>query len=359
MAKDTVSGASYEQVKLVYGEYQTNATPVSDTNPIPVKLSSEVGTLQVQTTSGSVTNATISGTSIPSTVSNATPYDMTATGTILTVDLRGYQSARIEVSGTFTGVITPQGADDSGFAITGNINVQTTYRTGANTTSITIIGVYEIVGGLFTRFFCTTAGTGTVTVKVLPSLIPIVQNLNIQAVGPAAVGVSATSNPLRCGGVARTVQPTARADGQIVDPLYDKVGRYVIKYGQIRDLVTLNTQTVLTDTTETTISAAIASTFNDLQWLSVDSTAVFTGLPVGVRIDFRDSVGGTVRFSVAINPSTSVSNGVSVVRSFMGSEMKQATVNTAWTAKLVYVGGTAPAIGTGDIRITAQTVQNV
>ena len=176
------------------------------------------------------------------------------------------------------------------------------------------------------------------------------------AAGTAAQGAAASGNPVFVGGVAKTAQPTARTDGQMVAELFDKVGRGVIRQGQVRDLTDLNAQVALTGTPETTLVAAVAATFNDLQALEIASTAAFSGTPTGVRLDFRDVAAGTVRFSVSLPAAGGSFNWN---RSWMGSELKQATVNTAWTVQLVFVGGTAPAVSSGDIRITPQSIRNI
>jgi hypothetical protein len=195
-----------------------------------------------------------------------------------------------------------------------------------------------------------------------PSSFPVVNvqqataaNLNATAVGNAAVGATAGVNPVQTAGVANTAQPTARTAGQIVAPLYSKVGHSITMANQIRDLRDLNPMVTLTTTAETTIVTAVAATFNDLEDLIVCNTATFTGTPTAARLDIRDVTAGTVRFSVPI-PLTP-SNPIPPLN--FPAPMKQTTVNTAWTAQLVFVGGTSPAIGSGDIRVTAQTVRNI
>lgn len=183
----------------------------------------------------------------------------------------------------------------------------------------------------------------------------VAANLLATVNGNAAVGAAAGVNPLQIGGVAATAIQTARTAGQIVLPAFDKIGRQITQVNQIRDLRDLNAMVALTNTTETTVAAALAATFNDLEGLIVCNTATFTGTPTAARLDFRDVTAGTVRFSVPL-PLTP-SNPIPPVT--FPAPMKQNTVNTAWTAQLVFVGGTTPAIGSGDIRVTAQTVRNI
>jgi hypothetical protein len=155
--------------------------------------------------------------------------------------------------------------------------------------------------------------------------------------GAAAAGSTASGNPLRVAGVAATAIQTARTSGQVVDAAFDKIGRYVGAYEQIRDLTTMAPMVTLTSTTETTIVAAVASIFNDLRAVVITNTSA-----TGVRVDFRTVTAGTVVFSVWVPATTTITVNLPVVA-------RQATVNTAWTAQL----GTAVT----DVRITAFAIQ--
>lgn len=228
----------------------------------------------------------------------------------------------------------------------------------ASTTRVTIghfrmvdIGIQKVQVSAFEQTgSITNLGTITVTQGTGSSL-------NAQVTGAAAQGATATGNPVLTGGVAKTAQPTARTDGQVVAPLYSKVGHTIGRLGQVRDLSSEPAMVTITNTTETTLAAAVASTFNDLAGLIISSTAVFTGTPTGVRLDFRDTTGGTVRFSISLSPTAA--SGQSFTPSWIGQEIKQATVNTNWTVQLAFVGGTAPAVGSGDIRIMPKIVANI
>lgn len=164
-------------------------------------------------------------------------------------------------------------------------------------------------------------------------------NLQMIATGSAAQGSAASGNPVFVGGVAKTAQATARTDGQMVAALYDKLGRHVMAAGShIRDLRDMNAMVTLTATTETTIAAAVASTFNDLEKLIITNTSA-----TDVRVDFRDTTAGTVRFSVLVKAASTVVLEIDTY--------KQATVNTNWTAQL--------SAAVTDVRITAITSRNI
>lgn len=143
----------------------------------------------------------------------------------------------------------------------------------------------------------------------------------------------------KLGGHGKTTNPTAVTDGGRVNPLYDKIGKSVVSIGQVRELK-VNNMITLTTTTETTLlTAGGAGVFLDLTLLAITNTANQT-----VRVDFRDSTGGTVKLSINMgaNSSTIIPFPTSI---------NQETANNNWTAKL----GAAAT----DIRITATAEKNI
>jgi hypothetical protein len=176
-----------------------------------------------------------------------------------------------------------------------------------------------------------------------PTQLTVVQgtgsSLNVQTTGAAAQGATASGNPVFTAGIGKTAQPTARTDGQIVAPLFDKIGRMVTVNNHVRDLTDLNSMVTLTSTTETTIIAAIASTFNDIVSMILTNTSA-----TGVRVDLRTVAAGTVVASIWLPATTTLTVDVS-------SSLKQATVNTAWTAQL--------SAAVTDVRITAVSIRSI
>lgn len=164
-----------------------------------------------------------------------------------------------------------------------------------------------------------------------------VSSSGITVVGTAAVGSNSTGNPVLVGSYASTAMQTARSTGQVVVPTSDKIGRFPSANEQIRDLTTMAPMVTLTNTTETTVVAAVASIFNDLRALIITNTSA-----TGTRVDFRHVAAGTVVFSVWVPATTTLPVTLPVVA-------RQATVNTAWTAQL----GTSVT----DVRITAFAIQ--
>ena len=216
------------------------------------------------------------------------------------------------------------------------------------------VAVSGLEGNLFRLNIA--AVTGSLNITLTPYSFPS-SSVSVSAgtlVGTAATGSAASGAPVQIGVIAQTAQATARTTGQMVAPLYSKVGVGAFAYDQVRDMETTAPMITLTTTTETTLVAAVASIFNDLQWVQVSSTAVFSGAPTGVSVDLRDTTGGTVRIPIALPAAGGAFN---YYMPLGGMAAKQATVNTNWTAQLVFTGGTSPAISSGNIRITAQVAQ--
>jgi len=160
-----------------------------------------------------------------------------------------------------------------------------------------------------------------------------------QVVGNVASGVADSGNPVKIGAVGHTAQPTAVTDGQRVDIVADKVGRLVVTNMQVRDLKTHNF-TSFASVAETTVLAAVASTFLDLTQIIITNTNVTKDADV----DFRDSTGGTIRVTIhAPAMATVVVNFADI--------LTQATVNNNWTAQ----SDTA----TPTLKITVLAIKNI
>jgi hypothetical protein len=188
----------------------------------------------------------------------------------------------------------------------------------------------------------TMANSISVAVASDQTNVPVSQatasNLNAQIVGNSADAATDAGNPVKIGIIGRTTNRTPVSDGQRVNAIGDDLGRQVVVLNQVRDLVTDATTTV-SNTTETTILAAAASTFHDVVLITAANTSA-----TAVRVDFRDTTGGSVRFSLYIPAGATVGFAPPV-------PVKQTTVNTNWTAQL--------SAAVTDVRIFIQAVKNV
>lgn len=158
--------------------------------------------------------------------------------------------------------------------------------------------------------------------------------------GSIAHDAADANNPVKVGGQARTTNPTAVADADRANFITDKVGKQ-IAVSAIRELKGIQTTTISSSTTETTIVTAVASTFCDIYRLVIANTSASA-----CKVTIKDSTAGTTRY--VFNVPAGDTRGFS---GDAGSAVIQATVNNNWTATC----GTSVA----DIVITAEYVRNI
>ncbi len=157
--------------------------------------------------------------------------------------------------------------------------------------------------------------------------------------GAAAHDAVAIGNPVLQGVEARTSLPVAVADGDAARVMGDDMGR-VVTYPFVPRDRTLHNRLALTSTTETTLIAALASTFRDLVLLILSNESA-----TEVRVDIRDSTAGTIRLSVDL----AADGGGAIIK--FPVPFTQATVNNNWTAQL------SAAVST--VYVTAQALDAV
>lgn len=146
--------------------------------------------------------------------------------------------------------------------------------------------------------------------------------LNVLDSASSATSGAVPSKASYIGGNAATALPTAATPGNITGALMDKFGRQVVLPMTVRDLTGTQTTTISASTSETTIVTQAASVFNDLLMLVISNTSA-----TGTRLDFRDTTGGSVLFSLwaPANDTRGFSLG--------GVAVPQTSVNTNWTAQ--------------------------
>ncbi len=143
--------------------------------------------------------------------------------------------------------------------------------------------------------------------------------------GGTAADTPLSDPPVTTGGLAKTANPTAVVDGDVVNTLHDKLGK-MIAVSALRDLKGKQGTTITASTTETTIvTAGGAGVFRDLYGLIVTNTS-----GTATEITIRDVTAGTSFMTISC-PSNDV-------RGFMldpGAAIPQTTANSAWTATAV------------------------
>ena len=345
----------------------TTAAPTYTTGQISPLSLLTTGALRIDTSSWLGSTAPTVGqktmtNSLPIVIAsdqNLAPFTaLTTTGTITalngTVQLANMScaSAIVTLTGVWTATCSIQGlAADGATWLTIVSNTGPTGTFSANA-SITANGTYKLTNtAAFTqlRVIATAFTSGTVNVGIsaaLPAGISQVMQLNpanmqVAASGDIASGTTDSGNPVKQGFVGITALPTAVTNGQRVNGTADKFGRKIVLPITIRDLTGRQTTTISASTAETTIvTAGGAGVFNDIVMLIISNTSVSTN----TRIDFRDTTGGAVLFSLQ-----SIGGGAPVGFA-LPVPIPQTTANTNWTAQC--------ASSTTDIRIFAVFAKN-
>lgn len=160
-------------------------------------------------------------------------------------------------------------------------------------------------------------GTGSLRITVASD------NSAVALWGHGATAATVPANATYAGRRGSTALPTAVTDGQQVGSMGDKFGRTVALIGAMRDLTLPMTQLTLANTTETTLIAAVAATFLDIVSVTIINTSA-----TATQVDFRDSTGGTIRWSAYVPPTDM--RGI-----VLPVPIPQNAVNNNWTAKLV------------------------
>lgn len=255
------------------------------------------------------------------------------TGTISTLDnvigTAGTASPQVlSVQGIASGtaLVTSSNIQLAGTAVTGGAGA-----TAAGTPRITLASDSP---GIIATGTAGAPSSTVLTVQGATSMSPVFVS------GDIASGTTDSGNPAKIGGLAKTANPSAVADGQRVSQLYDKLGK-AITVGAIRVLKGTQKTTISASTSEITIVTAVAATFLDLYGLVLSNTGSTT-----TKVDIRDTTGGSIIATIEV-PATDTRGFMLPVDSAIG----QTTVNTNWTAQC--------AASTTAMEVTALFVKNL
>jgi hypothetical protein len=158
----------------------------------------------------------------------------------------------------------------------------------SGTVSITANSAVNVaqMNGVATTMGNGTAGTGVQRVAIASD------NTVLPGVGAGATGSVPPANASYNGLIAKTANPTAASDGNLVGGLADKLGKQVV-VGSIRDLKGNQFTTITASTSETTVVTAVASTFLDVYGVIVENTSA-----TATKVTFKDSTSGTTQFEI-------------------------------------------------------------
>ena len=159
-------------------------------------------------------------------------------------------------------------------------------------------------------------------------------------IGATAAGSALSFAPITEGGLAKTGNPAAVDDGDVVNALHDKLGKR-ISIPALRELKAIQTTTI-TGTSETTIVTAGGSgVFKDLYRLVVTNTSA-----TATSVTIKDATAGTTCYVLALPAASTVGFSADA-----GSAAIQSAAANNWTATV--------ANAVTSIVITAETVANL
>lgn len=133
--------------------------------------------------------------------------------------------------------------------------------------------------------------------------------------------------PLKVGGIAMNANPTKVSGGDRTAFRADLIGRQITRPIQVRDLIQ-TAYASLTNGTETTLLAGVASTFLDLIYIMGANNS-----DVAVQVDIRSGTGGSVIMTLEIP-----ANGTAGVS--LPVPLPQEVIAGAWTADMPDITGT-------------------
>lgn len=229
-----------------------------------------------------------------------------------TVNVRLSSSAAPVASGTIVGLGTaiPSGTNVIGHVIADSGSTTAVTQATAASLNATVVGT-----GTFVTQSTLAAETTKVIGTVNQGTSPWVSNSN------SATASAVPANAYYKGLQAKTANPTAASDGNLVGALADKLGKQVV-VGSIRDLKVNQVTTITASASETTVLTSVASTFLDVYGCIVTNTSA-----TAVTVAFKDSTAGTTQYNLAVPAGDT--------RGFMLPEsgaIKQGTVTNNWTA---------------------------
>jgi hypothetical protein len=169
---------------------------------------------------------------------------------------------------------------------------------------------------------------------------PSASYLSTVAAGDIAAAATDSGNPVKIGGVGKTANPSAVTDGQRVNSMFDKIGKQVV-VGGLRELKVEAVLTLTASTTETTLLAAVASTFLDLYLLAIENTSA-----TATEVIIRDATAGGKARAFMVPAGETRGFALS-----MDSAIPQGAVNNNWTAQCT--------TSVTSVKITALFVKNL
>lgn len=168
--------------------------------------------------------------------------------------------------------------------------------------------------------------------------VSVKESSSLTVAGANAHDSATLGNPIMQGQKGVNAQVAAVANNDTTQIICDLRGRQIVYGCQVREMSDINTVTLSSSTTETTLIASVASTLFDITDISIVNTS-----NSATRIDLRDSTSGTIRWA-GYCPA-----GSSIHFSFI-QPLKQATAANNWTVQ--------SSASVADVRVYAVSVRS-
>lgn len=298
----------------------------------------------------------VAATAITTTNLNLFSGAATANSTVASGTLNAVDTGTFQVTGTYTGVLVPQGTVDGTNWITlttvsplNSVNVLSSLVSGQ-------IGIFQIdIAGLRSwRVTASTTVTGTATVTLEATtgsgMMALVGSVKLDPTTAPSVSVSGGNtsasvyNQLENSLLEQILaQLQTQNDSLGISPAGSNANLRRTLDNNFNEVITLQNDrsriktaniTISASTAETTLINADPNNFVDILAVVVSNTSTATA----TRIDFRDSTGGTVIFPVYSNGGANPAGF-----SLGGIAIPQTMMNKNWTAQC--------SVSTTDIRI--------
>lgn len=324
---DLISSAYYQNIKLDVGSPGVSVPVSGSIFGLPVDIQRSI-TLN--------TNATLSGTGNVN-ITNVVPVSqfgtwntnatIVGTGAILIAN-----QITLAAGSNVIGGVTQSGI----WTVSASQNGAPWSTTISGTGWINIANIPTVNQGT-SPWVVSQSGTGNVNIT---NIVPVSQSGTWSVSSSTAIAGIIPSNAFYVGGLAKTANPAAASDGNLVGATFDKLGKQVTVQS-IRALKSMQLTTITSSTTETSITASAISTYFDLYGLLISNTST-----TACQCTIKDQVAGTNRFIIEV-PALDT-------RGFMLTESAahpMSTLGQQWTCTC----GTSVA----SINITTMCVQNI
>jgi hypothetical protein len=351
---DVIAGVNTQAVKLRLGATGVDGGLISAANPLPVSSAqagtwtvganaTQTGTWSVRNQDGVGNNLASSTTApagteqalivrnIPSGTQTVSLASTTITGTVASAQSGAWTVTANAGTGTFltqdanlnlTQAVAIAGV--KGNLIFGSVTTAApAYTTAtANALSLTTAGGLRVDGSGVTQ---PVSGTVTITPPTGASAT--------QIQGTVAHGAASAQNPVQTACETRTTNRTATADAQSSRPITDKLGRQIVKHGQVRELTAIATVACGAVATTQLIAAGAAGIFNDITFLMISVASVAAAGTVSLR-DGATTV--VLKVNIAATPAAQT-----FIIPIAQNSIKQAVAATAWNIVTTGAGMTA------------------